>query len=191
MATAPHDPPGWDLVDVMAKKTPNPIDVHVGSRVRLRRMLIGMSQERLGELLGLTFQQVQKYEKGTNRIGASRLYQISQYLGTPVQFFFEDIADAAHSPQPDATASGFAERDSAPFVMEFVSSAEGLELNRSYSRIADLRVRKRILELVRCLAEDLPPIAADGGEPAADDDDDEDVDDDDIDDVPSNRASAD
>lgn len=176
----------------MAKKTPNPIDVHVGSRVRLRRMLIGMSQERLGELLGLTFQQVQKYEKGTNRIGASRLYQISQYLGTPVQFFFEDITgDTGLSPQPHTTASGFAERDSAPFVMEFVSSAEGLELNRSYSRIADTRVRKRILELVRCLAEDLPPISASGGEPVADDDENDDVDDDDIDDVPSNRASAD
>ena len=90
------------------------------------RMLIGMSQEKLGELLGLTFQQVQKYEKGTNRIGASRLFQISQFLGTPVQFFFEDIAgNAAHSSQGEA-ASGFAERDSAPFVMEFVSSAEGL-----------------------------------------------------------------
>jgi len=174
----------------MAKKTPNPIDVHVGSRVRLRRMLIGMSQERLGELLGLTFQQVQKYEKGTNRIGASRLYQIALYLGAPVQFFFEDVAaDAAHLPQPE-TAKGFAERDSAPFVMEFVSSAEGLELNRSYSRIADTRVRKRILELVRCLAEDLPAVATEGGKSAAEDDDD-DVDDEDVDDVPSSRASAD
>jgi transcriptional regulator with XRE-family HTH domain len=175
----------------MAKKTPNPIDVHVGSRVRLRRMLIGMSQEKLGELLGLTFQQVQKYEKGTNRIGASRLFQISRFLGTPVQFFFEDIAgDHSRASQGEA-ASGFAERDSAPFVMEFVSSAEGLELNRSYSRIADMRVRKRILELVRCLAEDLPPVADAGNEPL-DDDDDDDVDDDDInDDVPQSRASAD
>ena len=175
----------------MAKKTPNPIDVHVGGRVRLRRMLIGMSQERLGELLGLTFQQVQKYEKGTNRIGASRLYQISQYLGAPVQFFFEDIAGDGAAPQ--AAAEGFAERDSAPFVMEFVSSAEGIDLNRAYARIADTRVRKRILELVRCLAEDLPPLATDTSEPLADgsDDGDDDVDDDDIDDVPSNRASAD
>ena len=174
----------------MAKKTPNPIDVHVGGRVRLRRMLIGMSQEKLGELLGLTFQQVQKYEKGTNRIGASRLYQIAQFLSTPVQFFFDDISGEVRAPRPDATSTGFAERDSAPFVMEFVSSAEGLELNRSYSRIADTRVRKRILELVRCLAGDLPPISAAG--PLADTHaDDDDVDDDDVDDVPSTRASVD
>ncbi len=180
----------------MAKKTPNPIDVHVGSRVRLRRMLIGMSQERLGELLGLTFQQVQKYEKGTNRIGASRLYQISQFLGAPVQFFFEDISgEAAHAGHAEPQA-GFAERDSAPFVMEFVSSAEGLELNRSYARIADMRVRKRILELVRCLAEDLPPndglarhaITEDGDGSDADEDE---LDDEDEDDAPISRASAD
>lgn len=137
----------------MAKKVPNPIDVHVGSRVRLRRMLIGMSQEKLGELLGLTFQQVQKYEKGTNRIGASRLYQIAQFLGVPVQFFFEDLTDDMAKGRPEE-ASGFGERDAAPYVMDFVSSAEGLELNRSYSRISDPRVRKRILELVRCLAQE-------------------------------------
>jgi len=137
-------------------------------------MLIGMSQEKLGELLGLTFQQVQKYEKGTNRIGASRLYQIAQFLGTSVQFFFEDISgDIVGGSQ---TSHGFAERDAAPYVMEFVSSAEGLELNRSYSRILDPRLRKRILELVRCLAQDAVVGEHAGlGEPAAaDDDDDED-----------------
>ncbi len=74
----------------MAGKKPNPVDTHVGSRVRLRRMLLGMSQERLGESMGLTFQQVQKYEKGVNRIGASRLFQISKILDVPVQFFFEE-----------------------------------------------------------------------------------------------------
>jgi len=139
----------------VAKKVPNPIDVHVGSRVRLRRMLVGMSQERLGELLGLTFQQVQKYEKGTNRIGASRLFQIAQYLGVPVQFFFEDIAGSM-VPAGTAGASGFGEIDGAPYVMEFVSSQEGLELNRSYTRILDPRVRKKILELVRCLGGEPP-----------------------------------
>jgi transcriptional regulator with XRE-family HTH domain len=166
-------PPQSAVINV-AKKLPNPIDVHVGSRVRLRRMLIGMSQEKLGELLGLTFQQVQKYEKGTNRIGASRLFQIAQYLSTPVQFFFDDIASDVMSRTEGSTA-GFAERDAAPYVMEFVSSAEGLELNRSYSRIVDQRIRKRILELVRCLAQD----AAAGGTAlphgvASDDEEDED-----------------
>src|ERR671914_1569018 len=74
---------------LLTKKAPNPIDRHVGSRVRMRRMIVGMSQEKLGESLGLTFQQVQKYEKGTNRIGASRLQQISKVLGVPIEFFFE------------------------------------------------------------------------------------------------------
>jgi transcriptional regulator with XRE-family HTH domain len=158
----------------MAKKIPNPIDVHVGSRVRLRRMLIGMSQEKLGELLGLTFQQVQKYEKGTNRIGASRLYQIAQFLNVPVQFFFEDISEALAN--VDGSSQNFSEADSAPFVMEFVSSAEGLDLNRSYARISDTRVRKRVLELVRCLAQE--PVDADMSTDPGDDDDDDDGDDD-------------
>ena len=133
------------------KKSPNPIDVHVGSRVRLRRMLIGMSQEKLGEQLGLTFQQVQKYEKGTNRIGASRLFQIGQILTVPVQFFYEDMGNGeAKSPE-----TGFS--DGGENVMDFVSSAEGLALNRSYARISDAGVRRRILDLVRAVAgESLP-----------------------------------
>ena len=133
------------------KKSPNPIDVHVGSRVRLRRMLIGMSQEKLGEQLGLTFQQVQKYEKGTNRIGASRLFQIGQILTVPVQFFYEDMGNGeVKSPE-----TGFS--DGAENVMDFVSSAEGLALNRSYARISDAGVRRRILDLVRAVAgESLP-----------------------------------
>ncbi len=132
----------------MTKKVPNPIDVHVGSRVRLRRMLVGMSQEKLGEMLGLTFQQIQKYEKGANRIGASRLYQIAQILGVSVQFFFDDM------PQEHAIdhADGMSEDDPAPFVMDFVSSAEGLQLNRSYTKICDAQVRKRLLELVKSLS---------------------------------------
>lgn len=132
----------------MTKKSPNPIDVHVGGRVRLRRMYIGMSQEKLGELLGLTFQQVQKYEKGANRIGASRLFQISQILGVPVQFFFDDLPAELES----SSATGFSEDDPAEFVMSFVSSSEGLMLNRSFTRIKDPTVRKRILALVKSLA---------------------------------------
>lgn len=131
----------------VVKKVPNPIDVHVGSRVRLRRMLVGMSQERLGDMLGLTFQQVQKYEKGANRIGASRLYQISQILGVSVQFFFDDM------PVPEGSeAEGFAEGQGSPYVMDFVSSAEGLQLNRAFTRIDKPAVRKKLLELVKSLS---------------------------------------
>lgn len=132
----------------MAKKQPSSIDAHVGSRVRLRRMLIGMSQEKLGELLGLTFQQVQKYEKGANRIGASRLYDISTILSVPVQYFFEDLP-ARQGQQ--LNGHGLSEPDREPFVMDFVSSTEGLQLIRSYTKVTDPKVRKRILELVKSL----------------------------------------
>ena len=131
----------------MAKKVPNPIDVHVGGRVRLRRMLVGMSQEKLGERLGLTFQQVQKYEKGANRIGASRLFQISQILGVPVQFFFEDMSEDIKSEK-----SGFSEADDSPYVMDFVSSSEGLQLNRAFTAIDDAKVRRRVLDLIKALS---------------------------------------
>ena len=129
------------------RKSPNPIDVHVGSRVRLRRMLIGMSQEKLGEQLHLTFQQVQKYEKGSNRIGASRLFQISQILGVPVQFFYDDLDfGTGHA------VAGFAEAQPQDNVMDFVSTAEGVTLNRAYARITDPQLRRRVLDLVRALA---------------------------------------
>ena len=132
----------------MATKQPSAVDAHVGGRVRLRRMLIGMSQEKLGELLGLTFQQVQKYEKGANRIGASRLFDISQILGVPVQYLFEELPQTR---PVGVNGHGFAEADREPFVMDFVSSAEGLQLIRSYTKVTDSRVRKRILELVKSL----------------------------------------
>ena len=127
------------------KKQANPVDAHVGHRVRLRRMLIGMSQERLGELLGLTFQQVQKYEKGINRIGAGRLFEVAGILGVPISFFYEDV---------DAGGGGFAEGEEPPPVMEFLSSGEGLQLSLAFMRIKDVKVRRRILELVRSLSED-------------------------------------
>ncbi|MDX2287463.1 MAG: helix-turn-helix transcriptional regulator [Hyphomicrobiaceae bacterium] len=131
-------------------RRPNPIDIHVGSRVRLRRMLLGMSQEKLGEHLGLTFQQVQKYEKGVNRIGASRLFDLSQVLGVPVQFFYEEV------PGP-STGDGmsFAERSGDSYVFDFLSSREGLELNKAFVRVADPRVRRAIVDLVRSLAGDV------------------------------------
>ena len=135
------------------KKTPNPIDIHVGSRIRLRRNMISMSQEKLGEALGITFQQIQKYEKGTNRVGASRLQQISQVLGVPVSFFFEDAPGDA-PPQ-----GGMAEANSSAYVVDFLSSSEGLQLNRSFARISDPKVRRKIIELVRTLADEPEPSA--------------------------------
>ena len=115
----------------------------VGNRVRIRRMLIGMSQERLGDLLGLTFQQVQKYEKGINRIGAGRLFEISRILDVPIDFFYDGVS---------SSVEGFAE-NGAP-VMEFVSSSEGLQLSLAFMKIKDPKVRKRVLELVKSLSEE-------------------------------------
>ena len=131
----------------MAGKKPNPVDTHVGSRVRLRRMLLGMSQERLGEAMSLTFQQVQKYEKGVNRIGASRLFQISKILDVPIQFFFEEVPYIGEPGQ----APGMAEPESEGFILEFLNSREGLELNRAFVKIGDAKVRKSVVELVRAL----------------------------------------
>ncbi len=130
------------------KKTPDPIDRHVGSRVRMQRILMKMSQEKLGEALGLTFQQVQKYEKGTNRIGASRLQQISKTLNVPPSFFFEG------APTPDnAAPPGFADDSPAQYVVDFLSTAEGIHLNRAFAKIKDPKVRKRVIDLVTALAD--------------------------------------
>jgi transcriptional regulator with XRE-family HTH domain len=129
------------------KKKPNPIDIHVGSRIRLRRTMLGMSQEKLGESLGITFQQIQKYEKGTNRVGASRLQNISAILNVPVSFFFED----APGDQVGGT-TGMAEASSSNYVVDFLSSAEGLQLNRAFVKIADPKVRRRLVDLVKALA---------------------------------------
>lgn len=127
----------------MTRKMPSPVDVHVGARVRMRRMLIGMSQEKLGESLGLTFQQVQKYEKGSNRIGASRLYQIGSVLGVPIEFFFEGLERDQAS---DGAGHG------ASFDTELLSSAEGIQLNSAFFAISDPRLRKRLLDLVKAMA---------------------------------------
>jgi len=130
----------------MTKRDPNFVDRHVGNRVRMRRLLVGMSQEKLGELLGITFQQVQKYEKGVNRIGAGRLFEMSRILNVPVDFFYEGVN--SHAGQ-----AGGAEGESAP-VMEFVSSGEGLQLSLAFMKIKDTKVRKRVLDLVKSLAEE-------------------------------------
>ncbi|AKI02594.1 putative transcriptional regulator [Hoeflea sp. IMCC20628] len=129
------------------KKKPNPIDIHVGSRVRLRRTMLGMSQEKLGEALGITFQQIQKYEKGTNRVGASRLQNISTVLNVPVSFFFEDAPGDPSTGQP-----GMAEANSSNYVVDFLSSSEGLQLNRAFIKIPDPKVRRKLVDLVKSLA---------------------------------------
>ena len=132
------------------EKKPHPIDVHVGGRVRLRRTMLGMSQDKLGEALGLTFQQIQKYEKGVNRIGASRLFEISKILDIPIQFLFDDFDTLT------GASYGFAENgpetDSAP-LMEFLSSAEGVQLCKHFVDIKDPRVRRRVIDLVKTLAQ--------------------------------------
>jgi transcriptional regulator with XRE-family HTH domain len=136
------------------KKIPNPIDRHVGSRVRMRRVMLGMSQEKLGDALGLTFQQVQKYEKGTNRIGASRLQQISRTLDVPPAFFFEGAPSFEAMAKPEPGQMGFSEDSNAAYVADFLSTPEGLHLNLAFARIHDPKVRKRIVDLLSSLAGD-------------------------------------
>ncbi len=133
----------------MPKKQASEIDAHVGQRVRLRRMLIEMSQEKLGDLLGLTFQQVQKYEKGVNRIGAGRLFEIAKILGVKVDYLYEGIEEKLSGP-----AHGFAEEAAAPPVMEFISSGEGMQLSLAFMRIKDAKLRKKVLDLVKGIAEE-------------------------------------
>jgi transcriptional regulator with XRE-family HTH domain len=133
---------------MMAKKAPNPIDKHVGSRVRMRRMMLGMSQEKLGNNLGLTFQQVQKYEKGTNRIGASRLQQISNILQVPVSFFFEGAPHVG----PAARVEGMSEAPSPAYVSDFLATSDGLALTKAFMRISDSKLRRRIVDLVEQIA---------------------------------------
>lgn len=129
---------------------PNPIDVHVGSRVRLRRTLLGMSQEKLGEAIGLTFQQVQKYERGSNRIGASRLFDLARVLDVPVGFFFEEMANETQQSSP-ALLQGLQEEGD-PYEPDPLAKRETLELVRAYYRIEDPLVRKRLFELTKALA---------------------------------------
>ncbi len=127
-------------------KRPNPVDVHVGKRVRLRRTLLGMSQTKLGDALKLTFQQVQKYENGSNRIGASRLYQVSQILGVPVSYFFDEmdqLTAVANENAPSAASGG------AP--ADLVAKRETLELVRAYYRIVNPKVRRGIVDMIRAI----------------------------------------
>lgn len=130
---------------------PNPVDVHVGSRVRLRRTLLGMSQEKLGEAIGLTFQQVQKYERGANRVGASRLYDLSRVLDVPVSFFFDDMkpetAESGRQESSNAIESTMAHDEPDPTMRR-----ETLELVRAYYRIPDAQIRRRLFDLTKAIA---------------------------------------
>ena len=128
-----------------AIRTPKPVDMHVGSRVRMRRLMLGISQGELADALDLSFQQVQKYEKGTNRIGASRLAHISRFLQVPVAFFFEGASDAP--------AVATSEKDTRSLVLmdDFVSSPQGIRLVQSFTQIEDADVRRRIVDLVRAI----------------------------------------
>lgn len=126
---------------------PNPIDIHVGRRVRMRRTLLGLSQEKLGKGVSLTFQQIQKYERGANRIGSSRLYQFSRILGVPVSYFFDDM-----DPSITGKAAGLAEGPSEKFATDQLAKRETLELVRAYYRIPKPAVRKRVFELVKAVA---------------------------------------
>jgi len=130
-------------------KKPHPIDVHVGGRVRLRRTMLGMSQDKLADALGLTFQQIQKYEKGVNRIGSSRVFEISRVLGVPIQFFFDDFdADTGRS-------YGFAETggDDGMAMMDLLNTPEGVQLCKHFASIKNPKIRKRVLELVKSLSD--------------------------------------
>ena len=141
---------------------PSPIDVHVGSRIRLRRTLLGMSQERLGESLGLTFQQVQKYERGVNRVGASRLFDLSRVLDVPISFFFDDMPESSLQ-QAASVGGGLSGRRSMGFSDQqdgfgddTLHRRETLELVRAYYRITDPNQRKSVFNLIKSMTPDAP-----------------------------------
>ena len=127
-------------------KKPNPVDIHVGRRIRLRRTLMGMSQEKLGTAVTLTFQQIQKYESGANRVGSSRLFQFSKVLSVPVSFFFDDMP-----PEVSGAPAGLRE-DAVPFNDDIMTKRESLNLVRHYYRLPNERIRKHVRDLLAELA---------------------------------------
>jgi len=136
---------------------PHPVDIYVGKRLRMRRTILGLSQEAIGNAIGVTFQQIQKYERGINRMGSSRLYDFAKLLGVPESYFFEgyDAESGVSLPYP----AGMAEDASSDFEHDKLTSRETLEMMRAYYRISDPQVRKRVFELVKSLA-DKPAAAA-------------------------------
>lgn len=134
-----------------SKGFPNPIDVHVGQRIRQRRTLLGMSQEKLGEAIGLTFQQVQKYERGANRVGSSRLFDLSQVLDVPIAYFFEEMPGDMQRKSP-ANLIGVSQPEAVEYDLDPMMRRETLELTRAYYKISDNATRKRLAELVKALS---------------------------------------
>ncbi len=130
-----------------APRSPNPIDLHVGTRMRLRRQVLKMSQEKLGNALGVTFQQIQKYERGSNRVGASRLWRLAQVLDVPVSFFYEGLGD-------DNRPASLADSDQMPIIYDFINSPDGVALASAVAKIKNKAVRRQILELARSLADE-------------------------------------
>lgn len=141
--------------------TPHPVDVHVGRRLRLKRTILGMSQESVGKEIGVTFQQIQKYERGINRMGASRLFDFAKALGVPIQYFFEGYGDYA---MDEVSAYALGEPTAAGFEHEKVNNRETLEVMRAYYRIKSPAVRKRIIDLIKAMADDGADDKAEKGE---------------------------
>ena len=133
-----------------SRRSPNPIDIHVGFRVRLRRNLLGMSQEKLGRAIGLTFQQIQKYERGVNRVGASRLFNLGRALDVPVSFFFEDLPREAAG-VGKRRARGLSEAPASVLEPDSLSKRETVDLIRAYYQVTDPKLRKRVLDLLKAL----------------------------------------
>ncbi len=140
------------MTEKLGPRSPNPVDVHVGARVRLRRKILRMSQEKLGDQLGVTFQQVQKYERGANRVGASRLWKLSEVLDVPVGFFYDGLS-TEYGGQSDNPALLSAGPDEAPIVYDFINSTDGVSLAKAVLKIKNKAVRRQILELARSLGE--------------------------------------
>ena len=131
---------------IINKRAPNPIDVYVGNRIRLRRKIMGISQEKLGEAIGITFQQVQKYEKGVNRIGAGRLHEIAGVLQVSISYFFDDAPDMPASVEDDNYTRPPSN------LSNFMASSQGVALNTAFLAIQDQKVRKRLVELIQAIA---------------------------------------
>ncbi len=141
------------MMGEQTESRPSPVDVHVGARIRLRRTLMGMSQERLGDALGLTFQQVQKYERGVNRVGASRLFDLSRILDVPISFFYDNMPDSMSGNGSPRSGQGFHEQqDGFGAIEDTMGKRETLELVRAYYRITDANVRKRMFDLMKSMA---------------------------------------
>lgn len=138
-----------------SKRSPNPVDVHVGTRMRMRRMMLSVSQEKLGEALGVSFQQIQKYEKGTNRIGAGRLQDIANQLEVPISYFYDDMPGAERT-------DGFSETG-VSYVSDLLVLPEGMELTRAFLQIKDAGLRRKIVDLVKAISVKDDELSYDGG----------------------------